>query len=235
MAARRPRGVDISTNQSVWFGPTSGYGTVELQHQSKTRLLDATLKVVRAKGYTATRIEDVCAEAGVTKGSFFHHFKSKDDLALAAAAHWQAHAGQVFAAAPFHELDDPLDRLLAYVDFRKSILTGELPEFTCFAGTIVQETYRTHPEVSAACGNSIAAHCAMLEADIRAAMQQHRVHGDWTAESLAQHIQAVVQGGFILAKANGDATVAAQSLDHLRRYIELLFRAARRRRVHQSS
>ena len=55
------------------------------QHDSKTRLLDATLKVVRAKGYTATRVEDVCAEAGLTKGSFFHHFKSKEDLALAAA------------------------------------------------------------------------------------------------------------------------------------------------------
>ena len=52
------------------------------QHESKTKLLDATLKVVRAKGYSATRIEDVCAEAGLTKGSFFHHFKSKEDLAL---------------------------------------------------------------------------------------------------------------------------------------------------------
>ena len=59
----------------------------QVQHNSKTRLLDATLKVVRTKGYNATRIEDVCTEAGLTKGSFFHHFKSKEDLALAAVAH----------------------------------------------------------------------------------------------------------------------------------------------------
>ena len=64
------------------------------QHESKTKLLDATLKVVRAKGYTATRIEDVCAEARLTKGSFFHHFKSKEDLALSAAAHWNAELGE---------------------------------------------------------------------------------------------------------------------------------------------
>ena len=56
--------------------------------ESKTKLLDAALKVVRAKGYTATRIEDVCEAAGVTKGSFFHHFASKEDLAVEAAAHW---------------------------------------------------------------------------------------------------------------------------------------------------
>jgi TetR/AcrR family transcriptional regulator, transcriptional repressor for nem operon len=69
------------------------------QHESKTKLLEATLKVVRAKGYTATRIEDVCAEAGLTKGSFFHHFKSKEDLALGAAAHWQARTSEFFATA----------------------------------------------------------------------------------------------------------------------------------------
>src|ERR1700729_4525706 len=87
------------------------------QHESKTKLLDATLKVVRAKGYNATRIEDVCAEAGLTKGSFFHHFKSKDDLALAALEHWKASSGDLFANAPYHHAADPLDRILAYVDF----------------------------------------------------------------------------------------------------------------------
>src|SRR5262252_6573170 len=121
------------------------------QHESKTKLLDATLKVVRAKGYSATRIEDVCAEAGLTKGSFFHHFKSKEDLALTAVAHWDAHGSQIFAAAPYHNAGNPLSRLIAYIEFRKAILTGELPDFTCFAGTIIQEAYQTHPDVSAAC------------------------------------------------------------------------------------
>ncbi|HEX4267877.1 MAG TPA: TetR/AcrR family transcriptional regulator [Steroidobacteraceae bacterium] len=195
------------------------------------RLLDATLKVVRTKGYSATRIEDVCAEAGLTKGSFFHHFKSKEDLALAAAAHWDALSLEVFADAPYHGAADPLSRLIAYVEFRKAILTGDLPDFSCFAGTVIQEAYRTHPDVSAACGRSIAAQARGLEADIRAAMRDHGIRGAWTAESLALHILAVIQGGFILAKARGSATVAVESLDHLRRYIELLFGAEATRRA----
>jgi TetR/AcrR family transcriptional regulator, transcriptional repressor for nem operon len=193
------------------------------QHQSKTKLLEATLRVVRAKGYAATRVEDVCAEAGLTKGSFFHHFESKEDLALAAVAHWDARASGQFAAAPYHDPDDPRDRLLAYVDFRKAILTGELPEFTCFAGTIVQEAYATHPEIRAACERAISGHAKTLEADIRETMRKYDVRGDWTVESLALHTQSVIQGAFILAKAKGSAAVAAESLDHLRRYLELLF------------
>jgi TetR/AcrR family transcriptional regulator, transcriptional repressor for nem operon len=204
--------------------------TMQLQHESKTKLLDATLKVVRAKGYTAARIEDVCAEAGLTKGSFFHHFKSKEDLALAAVAHWGAQTTGFFADAPYHAPDDPLDRLIAYVAFRKVILTGELPEFTCFLGTIIQEAYLTHPEISTACERSLSAHAKTLEADIRDAMRKYRVRGNWTVGSLALHIQAVIQGGFILAKAKANAAAAAESLDHLRRYLELLFDTQTKRR-----
>ncbi|MBV9512121.1 MAG: TetR/AcrR family transcriptional regulator [Caulobacteraceae bacterium] len=187
------------------------------------KLLDATLKVVRSKGYHAARIEDVCAEAGLTKGSFFHHFKSKEDLALAAVAHWEAYTSQFFADAPYHGAPDGLSRLIAYVEFRKAILKGELPDFTCFVGTIIQEAYQTHPEVSAACERNLSRHAQTLEADIRAAMAEHGVDGPWSAESLALHIQAVIQGAFILAKAKGAAAAAADTLDHLRRYLELLF------------
>jgi TetR/AcrR family transcriptional regulator, transcriptional repressor for nem operon len=201
------------------------------QHESKTKLLDATLKVVRAKGYSATRIEDVCAEARLTKGSFFHHFKSKEDLALAAVAHWDAHASHIFAAAPYHDAADPLSRLIAYIEFRRAMLTGDLPDFTCFAGTIIQEAYQTHPDVSAACERNISGHAKTIEADIRAAMRDHVVRGTWTPESLALHIQAVIQGGFILAKAKGSAAVAAENLDHLKRYLEVLFGGSGKRRT----
>ena len=58
------------------------------RHESKTKFLQAAIRVIRVKGYTATRVEDVCEAAGLTKGSFFHHFDSKDELALAAADYW---------------------------------------------------------------------------------------------------------------------------------------------------
>src|ERR1700722_5460956 len=112
-----------------------------VSHNSKSQLLNAALQVIRAKGYAGTTVEDICLEAGVTKGSFFHHFRSKDDLALAAVAYWGAVTTGFFATAPYHALEDPLDRLLGYVDFRAAILTGEVAEYSCLLGTLVQETY----------------------------------------------------------------------------------------------
>src|SRR5580700_7268955 len=92
---------------------------------TKTKLLDAALMVIRAKGYTATTVDDICEAAGVTKGAFFHHFKSKEELAVEAAKHWGTRTSALFASAPFRALPDPLDRVLAYIDFRKAILQGE--------------------------------------------------------------------------------------------------------------
>lgn len=198
------------------------------RHESKTRILNAALHVIRAKGYTATRVEDVCEAAGLTKGSFFHHFDSKEELALAAADYWSEITSALFAAAPYHQPADPLDRLLAYVDFRKSLLQGDLPDFTCLVGTMTQEIYDSHPAIRAACEKSISGHAATLVPDIQAAIRQYRLHPDWTPESLALHTQAVLQGAFIMAKARHTAAAAAESVDHLRRYIEMLFRPPQR-------
>jgi TetR/AcrR family transcriptional regulator, transcriptional repressor for nem operon len=195
----------------------------QTQHESKRKLLDAAFDLIRSKGYSATRVEDICEAAGVTKGSFFYHFSSKEEMALEAAAYWSAVTSELFREAPYHAPADPLDRLLAYVDFRRMLLRGEVPQFTCLVGTMVQEVYGTWPAIRSACEASIFGHAATLEPDITAAMEKYGVRGEWTAKSLALHTQAVLQGSFILAKAEGGAAVAEESLDHLRRYIELLF------------
>ncbi len=197
---------------------------------ARQKLLDAALSVIRTKGYGATTIDELCAKAGVAKGSFFHHFKNKEALGVAAAEYWSDMTGAFFEAAPYHRHADPLDRALGYIDFRKAILTGKIPEFTCLVGTMVQEVYETYPEIRDACDASISGHAAKVEADIAEAMKLHGIRADWTARSLALHTQAVLQGAFILAKARDSADIAAASVDHLRRYVELLFRPAMRNR-----
>jgi TetR/AcrR family transcriptional repressor of nem operon len=191
--------------------------------ESKTQLLEAALKVVRTKGYAAARVEDICAEAGLTKGGFFHYFRGKDDLGVAAAAFWDRRVRALFGESDYHRLPDPRQRLLAYVNLRKALLEGDIPEFTCFAGDVVQEAYRTHPQVHEAAAAAILDHASTLEADIAEAMQAGGIRGEFTPRSLARHTQAVIQGAFILAKATGGAAAAIESLDHLRRYLELLF------------
>ncbi len=190
---------------------------------ARAKLLGCALDVLRQKGYSATRVEDLCEAAGVTKGAFFHHFESKEALGVAAAEHWSTVTGALFAGADYHQLGDPLERVLGYLRLRRALLHGEVARFTCLAGTMVQETFLSSPAIRDACAASITGHAATLVADLEAARRQYAPHAEWTAESLALHTQAVLQGAFILAKASNGPRLAEDSLDHLERYLRLLF------------
>jgi TetR/AcrR family transcriptional regulator, transcriptional repressor for nem operon len=190
-------------------------------------VLVAAVAIIRRQGLAATSVDELCAAAGVTKGAFFHHFASKDAFAVAAAEYWSDSTGALFAAAGYHLLPDPLDRILGYLDFRLALISGTPAEFSCLAGTVVQEAFESSPAIRAACEASIFGHAATLEADFAAAIDQYVTDPEVTAASLAQHTQVVLQGAFILSKASNDPAIVIESVRHLRRYLESLLRAER--------
>jgi TetR/AcrR family transcriptional repressor of nem operon len=194
---------------------------------ARTRLLEAARDEIRRRGFSATTVDELCRAAGVTKGAFFHHFDSKEALGVAAAEYWARTTSELFAAAPYHEPADPLERVLAYIAFRRALIDGDPAEFTCLVGTMTQEVFDTYPAIREACRQSIFGHAATLEPDIAAAMKARQMKSDWkpdwTAASLAAHTQAVLQGAFILAKATGERASALETIDHLERYVRLLF------------
>lgn len=194
----------------------------ETPENSRTRLLTATIDLVRANGYAATRVEEICAAAGVTKGSFFHHFESKEDLAIAAGQHWGERAAALFGTAPYMQIADPVDRLLGYVNFRREMLEGDVWEWSCYAGTAIQEVHETHPAIRDACAGGIEAHLAHLRLLIQLALVEYPVP-KLDPASLAVHMQGVIQGAFVMAKARQDRQAALDCIEHLYRYVELLF------------
>lgn len=189
---------------------------------ARVQLLDAAIDVIRAQGYSATTVDDLCAAAGVTKGAFFHHFDTKAALAVAAAEHWSTTTGELFASADYHQGATPTERVLGYVDFRRNLIGDNPATFSCLVGTMTQETFATYPDIRDACGDSILGHAKLLEADIDAALTAQAKADGITAASLAVHTQVVIQGAFILSKAANDPSLATDSIDHLHRYLTTL-------------
>ncbi|NIJ39067.1 TetR/AcrR family transcriptional repressor of nem operon [Sphingopyxis panaciterrae] len=221
-APRRTPRAAAARNVPSAGGGTPGAGRAP-RGSARDKLIAAAHATVRRKGYAATTVDEICAVAGVTKGAFFHHFTSKEALAIAAAEGWTERARPMFEMPPHTKLDDPLGRLLGHIDFRFSMLDGPVEDFTCFVGTMVQEAYGTSPAIRAACEASINAYCEALAPDIEAAIARHGVSHGVSAISLARHVQAVLQGAFIMAKTTDDAAIARDSVTHLKRYILMLF------------
>jgi TetR/AcrR family transcriptional regulator, transcriptional repressor for nem operon len=191
---------------------------------ARSKLIDAAHMLVRRQGYSATSVDEICAAAGVSKGSFFHHFASKEALAVAAAEQWTARADElIFTLAPWTRIADPLERLLAHIDFRGSLMDGPAEAYTCYVGTMVQESFASSDTLRKASDASITAYSERLAEDIAAAIESYGIKDGVTAIGLAYHIQAVLQGAFILAKAKADPQIARDSAAHLRRYVQTLF------------
>src|SRR5215469_4465383 len=194
----------------------------QIASETRGKLLDAARDVIRTKGYAGSTVDDICAAAGVTKGSFFHHFDSKEELGIAAVERFGAMAATLFGSAPYRSKSDPRDRVLGYVDFRIVILQGEIPLYTCLIGTTVQETYASHPNLRVACDRILSEHVAELTSDLAAAKARYAPDASWNPESVGYFMQCVLQGAFIFAKAKQNAEIATASLGHLRNYLVTL-------------
>lgn len=190
--------------------------------EARARLIEAARSLVRYKGFAATSVDDLCAAAGVTKGAFFHHFPSKEALGVALVDDWTATTGAMFAAHPYNALPDPLDRVFGYLNLRRAILGQPIAEFSCVAGTTVQEAFQTSAPIRDAAARSVTSGFEHVRPHLAAALAAHPVPGV-TAESLARQFQIAVQGGIILAKALNDPAPAHEAFDHLERYLRLVF------------
>jgi TetR/AcrR family transcriptional repressor of nem operon len=193
----------------------------------KERLVDAGTELVRRNGYVATTVDEICAEAGVTKGAFFHHFPNKEALAKSCLRAWGEGIAAMEAAAPFRSAADPVARALGCMDFYIDLFRGSKLRMSCLAGTTVQEVAETHPALRDAANACFTGAAGRFKALLDDAARSRRKRLD--TASLARLWIATLQGSIILGKASRDDAVIAESLGHVRRYVATLLGAKRSR------
>jgi TetR/AcrR family transcriptional regulator, transcriptional repressor for nem operon len=121
---------------------------------TKRKLIEAAVALMLRQGFTATTVDQVCAEAGVTKGSFFHYFKTKEEIGQASVRYFSQQQCEAIACAGLEKISDPLDRFHALLDcFAGMARHPQFPK-ACLVGNLTQELSQTHPEIRACCAES---------------------------------------------------------------------------------
>ncbi len=64
--------------------------TQKRSEETRTRILEAAVRRFAVSGYDAASVDDICSQAGVSKGAFYHHFPTKQAIFLALMQSWLA-------------------------------------------------------------------------------------------------------------------------------------------------
>lgn len=192
--------------------------------ETKMKLLEAGVTLMRSRGFSATTVDEICAEAGVTKGAFFHYFRSKDDIARNVLNHFFEGKVQAYSEAPFRNLPDPLDRVFGRLDYLTET-SGGRDHVTkgCLIGVFAQELAFTNPELRDVCQQFFSRIAQDFARDLAAAKAAHPPAVEFDPPAVAQTYVALTQGSLLMAKTAGNTEVLRQNFEQYRGYLKLLF------------
>jgi TetR/AcrR family transcriptional repressor of nem operon len=125
-------------NRPVGLTPEPPTRELREMHETKRRLIMAGLQLMLERGYNGVGIQDLLEETGVPKGSFYHHFRSKEDFALQALDAYAANAQALLDATLSDGSRPPLERIRNFFEAVRASYE-EQGYLGCFMGALGQE------------------------------------------------------------------------------------------------
>ena len=201
---------------------------------NRDRILDAAERLVLERGFAATSVDAVIAKASASKGGFFHHFHSKNELGIALLERYVAADKRLleeFMAAAEAETEDPAEQLVAFVRHFEQVAAELAPtQPGCLFVSFIYESQLAGDGFGDLIAESIREWRERLLEKLEAAARAHPPATPVDLPSLADHVFTVFEGGFILTRAMDEPTHLPAQLAHVRHYLQLLFGLSRGQR-----
>ena len=193
---------------------------------TRARILDTAERLVIENGFAATTVDQVIAESGTSKGSFFHHFESKMDLARSLVAR--------YAAADIANLDDalakaraqtgdPAEQVIAFVrvfeDGADELMSAQS---SCLYVSILTERQLARSGTAEQIVAAIEAWRTALAALLREAFARRPPRVPADPDALADHVFVTFEGAFLLCRSTGEPGHMRAQLTVLRGLLESL-------------
>lgn len=176
---------------------------------AKCKLLQVAFELIWQQSYRAVSVDDICERAGVRKGSFYHFFPSKSDLAVAAyEEYWQQCRTKYDTA--FSPQTPPLERFHNYcqIVFERQAeqfqATGRIPG--CPFGSLAAELATQDEKIRQKAVETFSRKCLYFESALRDAHREGLIEEmDFPAKARA--IASLIMGGMLQAKVNNDLEI----------------------------
>jgi len=196
--------------------------------KTREKILNAAEPLLLAQGYGGTSIDSVIEGAGITKGAFFYHFKSKPELAAALAERFAAadiEHYKTFMGRAEKLSSDPLQQFLIFIGlFIEMVEEIDTKSPGCLYASYVYQSGLIGKESLDTVASSFRFWREKLAAKIRAIVEQNPPRRPVDPELLADQMTVAFEGGFVMARSLGEPRAVARAVEQYRDYVELLFK-----------
>jgi len=194
---------------------------------TRKKILDVAQDAVLTKGFDATSIDEIVANAELTKSGFFYHFRDKNALAHALIErHIQVEDqlfDEVFGRAK-DLADDPLQVALIALKLLAELIE-DMPNGHpgCIVATAVYQDRLFNPDVREANRRAVLGWRSRFRAMFDAIVEVYPANDAVDMDDLADMVSSVIEGGIVMARAVSEPSITARQIMLLRSYVRLLF------------
>jgi TetR/AcrR family transcriptional regulator, transcriptional repressor for nem operon len=191
--------------------------------ETRRKLVDATVRLIQRQGFAATTVDQICAEAGLTKGSFFHYFENKEAVGHAAVDGFAAMGTALYDAVRKDPCVDPLERIHQHFEIMIEMARQPGNPMVCVIGMLSQEMAGTHPSLRDTCSGHLGAWTDRVATMLTDAKKAHPPRIDFDPESVAWMLNSLWQGSMLIAKTRQSPDMIVSNVQHGRAYVDSLF------------
>ncbi len=185
---------------------------------TKQRIIEKAAIVFNQYGYAGSSINDIMQLTGLQRGGIYNHFKSKDEIALAAFDYSIDLLHQAVMTEMLSK-NHAIERLHALIDgvkrFSKhpSIIGG------CPILNTAAESDDTHPALRQRAQEAVNQIRALIGSIVELGIRQKEIIADTDGEEVSLVIISTIEGGMMLTKLYGDDLYLNRAAKHLHHYI----------------
>jgi TetR/AcrR family transcriptional regulator, transcriptional repressor for nem operon len=194
---------------------------------TRDRILDGAERLILDKGLAGTSVDAILSESGTSKGSFFHHFPTKNDLARALVERYASRdvalleeiTGKAEAAS-----DDPAQQLLAFLRlFEEAAEETVTQQPSCLYVSYIFDKQLFVDGTNAVIAGAFDAWRKRIAAKLEAAARAHPPRVSLDLDALADHVAVTYEGAFMTGRATSDPGLMRRQLELVRQQVALLF------------
>jgi TetR/AcrR family transcriptional repressor of nem operon len=169
-------------------------------------LIDNSIEALRVRGYNALGVKEIADAAGMPKGSFYNHFESKEDFAVAAIEKYLAGAIRISLETLADEKRTAYERILRLYETRIRFEKTRLKTLPgCLLSTMAQEMAGTSEKVRAASARAMREMVRLVADCVAKAVTAGEIHPPLNADKTADYLEMAWRGALLFARAERGA------------------------------